>query len=192
MNIRIFNELIKNRPSQNPPEWKMLFEICDLYLKRRRIKNPVVVELGVWKGRQKIFWEQLLKAEHIGIDISEKRDLADIRGDTNDPKTVKKLKEILKRRSINILFIDASHEYEKVKKDFELYSPLCSDIVVFHDVECRRYKKKRSVGEVYELWDELKEAAHRGEEKYRDFLFLTIYQKRSGRNQMGIGMIIKK
>jgi len=53
------------------------------------------------------------------------------------------LKKKLGGRSINILFIDASHHYHNVRKDYELYHPLCSDIVAFHDIELGRYAKKQ-------------------------------------------------
>lgn len=39
--------------------------------------------------------------------------------------------------SFNFVFIDADHRYNYAKKDIELYSPLCSDVQIFHDVKPR-------------------------------------------------------
>jgi len=193
MNIKLYNELMKERPSQHSPEWKIFLEICEMYLNKHGIQNPVVVELGVYNNKQKRFWEQLLGAEHIGIDASIKRSIPDIHGDTHDPETLKALKEKLKGRPIDILFIDACHHYEHVKKDFEIYSPLCNDIVVLHDIDTFRYDARRRHG-VWKFWDELRERARKGEKEYEDFLFLAINQchYNQRRRWIGIGMIIKK
>jgi len=193
MNLELFDKLFEERPSQNKPEWRMFLEICEMHLKKRGIKNPVVVELGLWKNRQKKFYEQLLGMEHIGIDYTGKRCTPDILGNTHDPATVSALKKKLKKRRINILFIDASHRYKNVKKDFELYSPLCSDIVAIHDADLGRHQDKRT-REVYKFWDELKAKAYAGEGEYKDFMFLSIHQHRSSgdKSQMGVGVIIKR
>ncbi len=194
MNLKLFNELMRKSPSQKRPEWLMFLEICEIYLKKHEIKNPIVVELGIWRNRQERFYEQLLGAWHISIDISRRRNDPDILGDTHDPKTMEALKERLGGKSINILFVDASHCYESVKKDFELYSPLCTDVVAFHDINTNRYEKTKK-REVWRFWDELKASAYAGKEECKDFLFLSICQHRRGvgdRGQMGIGVIIKK
>lgn len=180
------------RPSQHPPEWLMFLEICDMHLKKYAIVNPIVVELGVWKGRQKPFYEQILGAEFIGIDISNKRAPTDIIGNTHNSKTLKELKRRLRGRPINILFIDACHRYSSVKKDFELYAPLCSDIVALHDIEVGRWSKRKSNNKVWKFWDELRENVYKGVEGYRDFLLLAVYHRRKKTSQMGIGIVIKR
>jgi len=194
MDLKLFNLFMrpKGRPSQNWPEWQMCLEICDTYLKKHEIKKPIVVELGADRGRQKKFWEQLFGAQHIGIDKSLQGGLPDIIGDTHDLKTLEMLKEKLGGQPINMLFIDAGHGYEDVKKDFEIYSPLCTDIVMFHDIETSRYFTKART-QVSRFWDKLMEEAYRRDGKYKEFLFLSIYQHFSVRTpQMGIGMIIKR
>ena len=178
MNLELFDELMKKKPEQQQSEWWIFLETCEACLIKHKIRNPIVVELGIYDNRQKPFWEKLLEAEHIGIDTSSRRSIPDIHGDTHDPKIMEALKKKLRGRPINILFIDACHNYEDIKKDFELYSPLCSDIIAFHDTELR----KRGVGK---FWDELKM-------KHKDFLFLSIYQYRKSKIQMGIGVMIKK
>jgi len=188
MNLELFENLFKDRPSQYLSEWRIFLEICEMYIKKHEIKNPIVVELGLWKNKQKKFYEQLLGAEHIGIDFSNRRCTPDILGNLHDPNIRKILKKKLRGRLINILFIDASHFYEKVKKDFEMYSPLCSGIIAFHDTETCRYMRRRKA-ETWRFWDELKAMTWKGAEQYKDSLFLSIQGKV---NHMGIGMILKR
>ena len=196
MDLKLFDSLMKQGlPSQHPDEWRAFLEICEAYLENRKIKNPIIVELGLFDGEQKKFYEQLLGAEYIGVSINSRRCIPDIPGSTHDPRTLEALKDKLKGRLINILFIDAAHGYEDVKKDFEEYSPLCSDMVILHDIESRRYDgPTRRRAEVWKFWDELRLGAYKGMKEYRDFLFLSIYQHMPYRRhiQMGIGIIIKR
>ncbi|MCK4824601.1 class I SAM-dependent methyltransferase, partial [bacterium] len=162
MNLRIFKKLMEeSRPMQEYREWQTFLEICSTYLKTHRIKNPVVVEIGMWEGAQKKFYEELFNAEYIGIDLSNARSTPDILGDSQNLDTLKKLKRKLKGRRIDILYIDGSHVYEAVKRDFELYAPLSDGIVAFHDIETFRNTGRKSA-QVWKFWDELKSAACRG------------------------------
>lgn len=186
MNLELFRKLMKLSPTQYLPEWKMFLGICEIYLKEHEIENPIVLELGTERNEQKKFYEQLLGATHIGIDHARKWGRPDIYREIRDPRTMEILKEKLNGRSINILFIDASHLYEETKKDFETFSPLCSDIIAFHDIDNCRHKENKKI-EVWKFWDELKLKA-------RDFLFISIHQHRCARrsDQMGIGVMIKR
>ena len=187
MNLELFNKLARRKymPSQAILTWRLFLELCELYLAKWEIENPVVVELGVRTNHQKRFYEELLNAEHIGIDISNTLYEPDILGDTRDPQTLKELCEILDGRRIDILFIDADHTYEATKSDFEMYSPFCDGIVAFDDIHLSRHKKGNRFNHgVYKLWDELKRA-----EEYKNVLFLSTHQRRESD---GIGMIIKR
>jgi len=184
INLELFNELFKDRPSQCKEEWLAYLEICEMYLKKHNIKHPVVVELGVYKNKQKAFYEKLLGADHIGIDASERRSVPDIKGNTHDPETLKRLKERLNGRDINILFIDACHKLDDVKKDFEMYSPLSVDLVVFHDTEIGR-RGGRDGHQAWKFWDHLKNVAYKNDEK---LLFFSIQHGHSP----GIGIITKQ
>lgn len=195
MNLELYEKLMSEGcPGQQPSEWIMFLEICETYLKKNKIKNPVVVELGVDKNMQKKFYKQLLGTEHIGIDSSTRRSVPDIKGDTHDSETLKALKEKLGGKLINILFIDAHHGYKSVKKDFETYSPLCTDIIVFHDIELGRNKNSEK-SMVWKFWDELKERAFAELTGYERYVFLSISRrsfKRPNIGCMGIGMMIRK
>lgn len=181
MNLGLFDEFMGKRrmPSQCRSEWLRFLELCETYLKKHEIENPIVVELGIGRNRQKKFYEQLLGAEHIGIDIQIERFPPEILGDTHNPKILKALKRKLNGRPINILFIDADHSYRAVKRDFEIYSPLCSDIIAFHDIDNGRYQRNKRI-EVWKFWDELKIRKH------EDFSFISI------EGEMGTGVMIKK
>lgn len=193
MNLELFNELMAWRPSQHEPEWRIFLEICELYIKKNAIENPIVVEIGVWRNRQKPFYEQLLGARHIGIDISTKRSKPDIHGDSHNAATLDVLKERLNGKPINILFIDGAHRYEDVRMDFEMYAPLCSDIIAFHDTEFKRYDNDEKLM-VWKFWDELKKRAIEELKEYGHYLFLSISQCHFLKHKRGagIGLIIKR
>lgn len=194
MNLELYNKLMQLSPCQNPPEWQAFLEICESYLKKHKIVNPIVVEIGIFYNRQKPFYEQLLGARHIGIDKLNKRCIPDIFGDSRDSETLESLKEMLRERPIDILFIDGSHFYDDVKYDFETYSPLCNGIVALHDIETGRYSVRKK-NRVYKLWDELREIAYEETEMYSRFMFLSIQQRRMKKKRSpryGIGMMIKK
>jgi len=180
MNLELFDKLMELPLSQSLYEWKTFLEFCESYLNKHEIKNPIVVELGVWRGGQKQFYEQLLGACHIGID-SARKTCPDIRGNTHDPKTLETLKMKLEGKPINILFIDASHWYKNVKKDFEIYSPLCSGIIAFHDINYGRNRQQRANREVWKFWDELK-----ADPSMKNFSFDSIEREK------GIGLMIRK
>jgi len=198
MDIKLFDKLInhsrKGRPAQNPSEFKMFLQFCDMHFAVHKIKRPIVVELGVYYGMQKQFYEQLFDAEYIGIDYDTKRSVPTIVGDTMDPHTLKTLKDKLRGRMINVLFIDADHTYKAVKSDFETYEPLCSDIIALHDIESGRYDNSKH-RMVWKYWDELKEMSYKESGILSYAMFLTIRQRFAHRRisqRLGIGLIIKK
>ncbi len=170
MNLTIFNRLMRAKETRrHPPEWKMFMEVCDLYLKRKGIKNPVVLEvgpaeIGSKEENQHEFFEQLFKAKCID--------------------------HVSTGETIDILSIRGGH-YKNVKADFETFSPYCTGIIAIHDIESCRYKKRKTA-ESWKLWDELKALVTCGAKEYENFLFLTIHRKRIRGNQRGIGVIIKQ
>ena len=66
---------------------------------------------------------------------------------------MQKIKAILKDNKVDFIYIDGDHNYEGVKKDFEMYSPLVrkGGIIAFHDIVPSGYPK------VYKFWNEVKE-----------------------------------
>ena len=106
--------------------------------------------------------------------------MAIIRGDSHDSSTLKKVKRILKKNKIDILFIDGNHSYKGVKKDFEIYSPLVrkNGIIAFHDIV---EVPSESGVRVNKFWNEIKE--------YYEYLeFVEDWNQ----GRYGIGVIYKK
>lgn len=187
MDLERFNKLTSrtDMPSQARLTWQLFLEICELYLKKWGVKHPIVVELGVRKNQQKKFYEEFLGAEHIGVDISNYKGEPDVLGDTHALQTLEKLCEVLRGRKMDILFIDASHTYESVKKDYEMYASLCTGIIAFDDIHLSRHRLRNRFNHgVFKFWDELKVL-----EEYRDVLFISTHQRKE---TDGIGLMIKK
>jgi len=119
---------------QGRPEWFAYMDIVRSYFERHKIERPLVVEIGIWANAQKPFYEYYLNARHIGIDIQNKSGAPDILGDSHAPETFDRLRTMLNGQTIDLLFIDGAHDYQSVKRDYEIYAPLASGIVALHDI----------------------------------------------------------
>ena len=180
MDFALYDRLLKECwPAQNIKEYRFFLEFLESYFKNRGIANPIIVELGVRGGCQKRYYEQILGAKYIGIDIDDTYSVPDILGNTHDPQTLVALKDLLKGEPINVLFIDADHAYESVKKDFGIYGFLTKNIIAFHDIRTEQVEVKR-------FWEELLVTSNA-------WIKMMFYQKNILRPyQYGIGVIIKE
>jgi hypothetical protein len=179
VNLQAFDKL--PTPWQNEYEWLAFLMFCESYFKSRQIDHPLVVELGVYENRQQPFYLKFLEAKYIGIDASNEYTEPDILGDTHAPETIDKLKAKLTGNAIDLLYIDASHEYDAIHMDYELYNPLVKQgLIALHDL----YSYPNSVGK---FWKELIEASRND----RVVTFLEIKNWASPTHAMGIGVIIR-
>lgn len=105
-------------------------------------KNPVVLEIGTWKGGSSWEWAAMFDPEII-ISIDSVKDEGFIPAtkaeyvfkSSHDNETKAAVLKTLNKRGVDFLFIDGDHSYEGVKEDWEMYSILAEPhgIVVFHD-----------------------------------------------------------
>ena len=60
-----------------------------------------------------------------------------------EPKSVESVRKILKGKYLDLLFIDAQHDYRSVLTDFILYKDLLKKggIIAFHDIQCKLHDK---------------------------------------------------
>lgn len=111
-------------------------------------EGAVVAEIGSWKGRSTVC---LAKGSMIGnrvrifaIDPHIEGTLNEFRSNIKEAGVDNLIEQIVKTSEeaargwslpIDFIFVDGSHEYEFVKKDFELWCPLVKDggIIAFHD-----------------------------------------------------------
>ncbi len=176
-------------PWQNKREWFAYMEFMEAYFYNRGIDHPLVVEIGVAGGESRAFYEGLLGAEYIGMDISNKKCEPDILGDCRDPLVRAVLERQLAGRKIDLLFIDGNHVYQFVKRDYEMYAPLVREgggIIAFHDI---MLEHEAGAPAVQAFWAELI-THHR-----KAYSYVTFYDLRGDSlrdPQMGIGLLIKK
>ena len=59
-----------------------------------------------------------------------------IRADSHEQKSLKLIKDKIKDKRLDLLFIDGDHSYDGVRRDFEMYSPLArkGGVIAFHDI----------------------------------------------------------
>lgn len=177
--------------AQSIPEWQAFLEYVSSYFERRDIKNPIILEVGSQDNYQKRFYEGLLNAEYIGMEIDPdvKGDI-DILGDSQDPEIIQRVKDRLKERMIDLLFLDGDHSYIGIKKDYEIYEPLTKHLIAIHDIWNRDNNDDPEFPPVatYKFWDELCE----NEKKYT----LVSFKKNRKHERdpwvdLGIGLIVK-
>jgi predicted O-methyltransferase YrrM len=88
------------------------------------------------------------------------------RANSHDVRTRERVERLLGNRPVDFLFIDGGHEYEDVRRDFELYAPLVppGGLVGFHDVSPLADLHTEGVAR---FWSQLK-AGHETEECVAD------------------------
>lgn len=77
-----------------------------------------------------------------------------IDGNSQMESTLEKLIDSIGCEPVDVLFLDADHRYEGVKRDFQLYAPLVREggLICFHDITTQNDPRSA----VHIFWDELK------------------------------------
>jgi hypothetical protein len=135
-----------------------LSECWKLYKLARESKKPIV-EIGSWLGRSTIVLAGGSKDGNGSMiySVDTWKDLADNNNFYKDfyPDFIENIKyagvddriTILKGKSVDmakyyrenigeeigVLFIDADHEYESIKSDYDSWSPMVNGTIAFHD-----------------------------------------------------------
>jgi hypothetical protein len=142
--------------SQIQGEFKRAWEIIQEYYNKNHTGTLSFLEVGAWKGLWAIAFSEFCKINKIEgyyttitmldndpnnrglINTMKYLNTCDwmhpclIDGDTHSEFAVDVVTEnILK---YDIVFIDAGHKYEDVINDITKFSPLCNDILLFHDI----------------------------------------------------------
>ena len=147
----------------NPEELSDLIFFLKNYEKKVKRKFRNFLEIGFSSGKvntilNKFFnFEQIVAIDNFTADMSSADLLANLRrknlvlicGDS-DKKEI--LQIIKKFQPFDIVFVDASHEYEDVKKDLSNYCKMLSDygVLVTHDIHSLEYSG------VNKAWNEFK------------------------------------
>lgn len=172
--------------AQDKSEWTAFLEFVQAYFINREILNPIIVEIGLMHNSQRKYYQHLMNAEHIGIDVNINCS-PDILGDSQSDETMETLKGRLSGRKIDLLFIDGDHSYKAVKKDYSLFRPMVKHLIAFHDI------RATNNSEVIKLWGEI------SKNKFNKHMSIEFNRYNDGANMaegkfvdMGIGLLIKE
>lgn len=134
------------------------------------LNTPIkyVIEIGAFCGGTALLWAQIVEplgGKVLTIDLHFRhkqmipvyrktrwgRFIKEFQGKSQDEKMIESIKNQLAGKLVDLLFIDADHSKEAVKKDHENYSPFVrkGGWIAFHDIA------NSTVG-VKDFWAELK------------------------------------
>ncbi len=118
--------------------------------------DATIVSIDLPKGFTGGFHLKITNSLHKKF-ASRLQKLTLLRKNSHKQETLELLKNIIKNKQIDFLFIDADHTYEGVKRDYELYSPLVrkGGIIGFHDI-VRKSKEEVGWEGTHRFWDEVK------------------------------------
>jgi len=148
------------------------------------------LEVGFSSGQNNSILNKFFNFDHIvGLDLfSSNTNGSTLQGNMQNKNLVLITGDSTSDRVINLtgnmgpydlIFIDANHEYEYVKKDFENFKEFLEEggVVAFHDVDCPDWMG------INKFWKELEDAG-----KYN----MQTFVKRGHFLQYGIGMLTMK
>jgi cephalosporin hydroxylase len=172
-------EMLFSKRAKFVTPWQYREEILALAKEMEKKKPRVVLEIGTASGGT-LFLATRLAADDallISIDLPnglfgggypdwkiplytsfarKKQKIELIRADSHSEVVFQQVKDLLKGREIDYMFLDGDHSYEGVKQDFEKFSALMSGtgLIAFHDIA----SDKSAVADhfVSVFWNEIK------------------------------------
>jgi hypothetical protein len=173
-----------------PEELSDLMSFLKTYEKNIRKKFSNFLEVGYSSGKTNTIFNKFFNFEHIvaiddftaemsSTDLLanlKRKNLTLVCGSSYKSDNQKIIKKFA---PYDLIFIDANHEYEFVKKDFENFSPFLEKggVIAFHDVDCPDWRG------INQFWNELEATG-----KYS----MQTFVERGYRLQYGIGMLTIK
>ncbi len=178
--------LAEQRKGYGPPtpvpiyQWRTEFDQL-LAIYRERAPERVL-EVGTYHGGTLYHWLQnaptgtiIVSVDTYAVGVDNRPLYSDwcppgvtvlaIQGDSNDDDTARR---VGKHGPYQWVWIDAGHHYDEVRRDWELYGPMCEPggVVAFHDIlpASRNHPKIQ----VHQLWQEIWAFGYRTEEIVAD------------------------
>lgn len=133
-----------------------------LTLIQQELKPSITIELGIFSGGTTYLLSRVTSELTIGVDISPHynnslpiSNISIFGGNTHDDTTYNVVSNKLNGRKCDLLFIDAEHNYDSVKKDFEIWKTLVrpGGWIVFHDIDPDHVND--NICQVSQFWKEL-------------------------------------
>lgn len=139
--------------SQIQDEFFRAWECIDLFYKDKKPTHLSFLEIGAYKGLWALALAKFCEEKNITFEYATVTYMAQdpnnsplynvqeyyktieasftlVNSPSQDPVALTQLPQT----KYNIVFIDGDHSYDMVKQDIELYKPLASDMLLFHDI----------------------------------------------------------
>jgi len=153
------NNSVSFQGSQKQVEFFKAWDCISDYYSKNKKQELTFLEVGAWKGLWGLAFYEFCKLNNIkgkyvtvtwiSHDAEPNKCLHNtiqhlnsngleavlIDGDSTDSQTVDQVKNAM--ANYDIVFIDASHEYDYVMKDIKNYAPMAKDILAFHDIRSK-------------------------------------------------------
>ena len=153
-----------------PKELAELIFFLKKYEKKNNLKIKSFLEIGFSHGIFNTIINKFFKLENniavdcLGAHINGRVLTANLRfknlilfcSNSDEEKTLKHIKNTCK---FDLIFIDANHEYEYVKKDFKNYKQFIkkNGLIIFHDINVEKSGTKKFWNEIIKIHKNYKE-----------------------------------